>query len=225
VSRARQKVRVSNDLARQAAGRSAMYSLLARAFLTPDQEFHASVGSGELAETISEIGAELPYALPETDLSPADLPPFIEFQADYIAFFEVGQKAPACPLYEGAFRKDRGRKAIMEDLLRFYHHFDLKMSDKVRELPDQLSAELEFMHYLAFLETGLLEEADSGAGSRLDLVRAQRDFLSRHLAAWAPELAQRAKERSGPEFYCSLTAFMEAFINADLKYLENSLAG
>jgi DMSO reductase family type II enzyme chaperone len=216
-------VRVSNDQARRAAGRSAMYSLLARAFIVPDEEFHSQLCRGALAGSVSEIGAMLPYPLPE--LITSDCPPFMELQSEFIAFFEVGEKSPPCPLYEGAFRKDSGRKAVMEDLLRFYHHFDLKMSDKVRELPDLLSAELEFMHYLAFLETGLCESSEDAGESRLDLVRAQRDFLSRHLAAWTPDLAQRTKERSGPEFYRSLTAFMEAFINTDLKYLEDSLAG
>jgi len=38
---------------------------------------------------------------------------------------------------------------ITEELLRFYEHFQVKLSDKERDYPDHLVAELEFMAYLA----------------------------------------------------------------------------
>lgn len=220
---------VHEEKTRLTAGRSSLYSMLARALAVPDLDFHTSLSEGEFIRALEEAVACLPYPLPELDLVDFELPDFIQFQADYIAFFDVGVKGPVCPLYEGAFLKDRGRKAIMEDLLRFYHHFDIKMSDRVRELPDQLSAELEFMHYLTYLEAGIEANPDQAnedaqENPRLDLIRAQRDFICRHLAVWVPDLAQRTMEREGPAFYRSLLKFLQGYIVADRDYLEDLLS-
>lgn len=208
-----------------ASGRSGLYSLLARALTVPDESFHLAIREGSLARTIAELTPELPYPLPAPDLEPADLPPLLEFQAQYLACFEVGVKGPPCPLYEGAFRKDRGRKAIMEELLRFYDYFGLRMSEQVRELPDLLAAELEFMHYLAFLEAKALEDRENGSFDRPDLLRAQRDFLARHLAAWTPQLARTAEARGAPEVYRKLLHFLSALVSAELNYLEKEIVG
>ena len=211
---------VNEAQSREAAVRSMVYSFLARSLCVPDEEFHSLLISGELASLLSEMLSALPYSLKLPEINNPGLPDFIFFQSEYIAFFDVGAKGPPCPLYEGAIRKERGRKAVWEDLLRFYSHFGVKMSDEVRELPDQLSAELEFMHYLAFLEVRAGKEK---AGSRQDLVRAQRDFLERHLAAWTPELSRRS-QKGAPPIYCALLAFLHEFISADLSYLKESAA-
>jgi DMSO reductase family type II enzyme chaperone len=218
-------VRTAAPEAKQASGRSGLYSLLARTLTVPDESFHAALAENSLAGMVAELAAELPYPLPAPDLALAGPLPFAEFQADYLASFEVGVKGPPCPLYEGAFRKDTGRKAVMEELLRFYDYFGLKMSDKVRDLPDLLATELEFMHYLAFLEAKVLQDRENGSFGRQDLLRAQRDFLARHLAAWTPPLARKAEARGAPMLYCRLLNFLCAFVAAELKYLEQEIAG
>lgn len=220
MSRAGSAIKVGDAEAREAALRSGLYSLFARSMAVPDPEFHRAVEEGELADAFAEALSGLPHLIEVPDLG---RPPSShrDLQADYIGFFEVGLKGPPCPLYEGAFRKDMGRKAVMEDLLRFYEHFGLKMSEKVRELPDQLGAELEFMHYLAFLEAG---ECESGSPARLDLLRAQRDFLARRLGAWAPGLAKRASERDAPPPYKNLLSLLNDFIAADAARLDEILA-
>lgn len=215
-------VLAADPSAQNAAARSALYSLLARGLAIPDQDLFARLESGSLAQDFAAVISELPFSLSAPDLA-GPMPAFIELQSDYISCFETGLKGPRCPLYEGASRGDRGRKAVMEELLRFYHHFGLKMSERVRELPDHLSAELEFMHYLAFLETRACEEHGHTSSPRLDLVRAQRDFLTRHLAPWAPELIRSARG-SAPAPCMTLLEFMSKFIIADLIHLKETLA-
>jgi DMSO reductase family type II enzyme chaperone len=212
-------VRAEDVEAQRTAARSALYSLLSRCLAVPDEAFHASLTDGSLAREFSVVIAALPYPLAGPEPAPPGIPGFIELQSGYIAFFEVGPKGPACPLYEGSFRNDRGRKAVMEGLLRFYHHFGLKLSERARELPDHLSAELEFMHYLSFLEAGIRAR---GAEGWKDMVLAQRDFLERHLAAWTPELARRAGKRGAPPVQGPMLTFLNAFVRADLNHLKET---
>src|SRR3990172_870421 len=104
-------------------------------------------------------------------------------QQGYVSTFEVGIGRPYCPLYEGSHRS--GRIKLMEDLVRFYEHFGLIA--RPGDHPDHLSAELEFMHYLAFKEAAALAHV----GPVPDLQRAQRDFLDRHLCKWLPRVRER----------------------------------
>ena len=202
--------------ARQAAGRSGLYAFFARALAVPDEDFFQDAVKGELARAVAAMAGELPFALALPAPALAAPAAFAEFQSEYLSWFEVGMKGPPCPLYEGAVRQDLGRKAILEELLRFYEHFGLQMSEAVRELPDRLGAELEFMHYLAFLEAQGCERGASPA----DLIRAERDFLARHLAVWVPELAAKAQAKNAPPFYRDLLQGLAALVRADLDHLK-----
>ncbi|MDA8087974.1 MAG: molecular chaperone TorD family protein [Nitrospiraceae bacterium] len=108
-------------------------------------------------------------------------------ETEYLATFEVGRDTPPVPLFEGMHRGDLGRDGIMEDLMRFYEFFDVKLSETDREYPDHLVTELEFMAWLCLQEQRAQHEGRDAGPFRC----AQRDFLSRHLAAWLPRFRQR----------------------------------
>lgn len=108
-------------------------------------------------------------------------------EADYLAAFELGRGKAAVPLFEGMHRGDEGREGVLEDLLRFYEFFDVKLSETDREYPDHLVAELEFIAWLCLQE----QAAERNGGDAQSFRRAARDFLSRHLAAWLPQFRQR----------------------------------
>lgn len=108
-------------------------------------------------------------------------------EAEYMAAFEVGREASPAPLFEGMHRPDSGREGILEDLLRFYEFFDVKLSGTDREYPDHLATELEFLAWLCLQEQAAMQAGRDAEPFR----RAARDFLSRHLAAWLPAFRRR----------------------------------
>ena len=110
-----------------------------------------------------------------------------EREAEYLAAFELGREVPSVSPYEGFCRPGEGREGILEDILRFYEYFDVRLRKENRDYPDHLVSELEFMAFLASREAGALAEGADPESFR----RAQRDFLERHLALWAPEFAGR----------------------------------
>jgi len=221
VRNARPSLKLAEKEAKRAAFRSSAYSFFAKALDFPGEEFYAAAADKTLERTLQELANGLPFEFHLPASLGLDSREYKDLQAQYIAFFEVGPGKPPCPLYEGAFRKNLGRKSVMEELLRFYTHFGLKMSERVRELPDHLTAELEFMHYLTFLEAG---ENESRSQNRRGLLIAQRDFLARHLVAWTPALAQRARDRQGPRLYTDILSVLESYVNRDHAYVENELS-
>ncbi len=215
-----------------AAARSRLYDLLAYAFALPEPPFHQAVRDGAFAAEVSANLAVLPYALAVADEEAireqlaleADRPPaegeaasHQELQSEYIRLFDVGTPRPPCPLYGGEYKK--GRQGTMEELVRFYNHFGLHLSPDSRDMPDHITIELEFMHFLTFREAVALHHQQD----RSSYLRAERDFLERQLCAWVPRLGQRLNRQQPNAFYAALVRLTEEFLAADRRHLEGLL--
>ena len=185
------------------AERSLIYQALSRGFSFPQDELYVSLGDGSLFEVLSLVGEEA-----ERLLSEAVLPSSLDdLQQEYTNSFDVGRGAgPPCSLYEGS-HVSWGRTGIFEELLRFYDFFGLELSPSARELPNHLTVELEFMHYLTFLE---LEAEDPSSYQQ-----AQKDFLERHLCQWVPPLRTGIEREGRTSVFRVLGAILERFIAAE----------
>lgn len=206
----------------EASGRSALYRWLAASFAFPTPETHACVRDGEYLASTRKLIAGLPYALDpaliqtlELDLGGLETG-FDDFSAEYIRLFDVGHAGgkPPCPLYGGEYAS-RSRLDTMEELVRFYGFFDLGLSEQDRELPDHVTVELEFLHYLAFKEGRTLDAGGDPSSYR----RAQADFIERHPGAWIPILSQSLVKQTPMPFFAGLVALTAAVLRADAAYL------
>ncbi|HSD09359.1 MAG TPA: molecular chaperone TorD family protein [Candidatus Binatia bacterium] len=200
-----------------AANRSRLYVLLADGFRFPSPEFHGLVQGGAYRNGLRAIAACLPYPLPLADESLATSSEYVDLQAEYIRLFDVGPKGrPPCTLYEGEYWSG-ARMQVMEELVRFYDHFGLSLSTEERELPDHLSVELEFLHYLTFKESAALERGLDPASYR----RAASDFLARHPSRLLPRLRAKIDEQPAEPLFPALVTLADDFVRADLAYLRS----
>ena len=208
-------ISLQSESAQTAANRSRMYQLLGAAFAFPDEDFFEAVHDGTFATTLAEMCVGLPY-----DLTKVATPDLIaggtscaEFESEYIRLFDVGPAGPPCPLYGGTYIGDRMK--VMEDATRFYNFFHLRLSAEMRELPDHITTEMEFLHYLTFREA----EACQQGLDVSSLLRAERDFLARHLCKWMPHLQARLAKQTTLSFFPALVRFAAAFLAADQAYV------
>ena len=205
---------LESGAAQTAAQRSRMYQLLTVAFGFPDEEFYAAVCDGSFLRAVTEVGGGLPYDV--SDAATLGLATGgeskTEFESEYIRLFDVGAAGPPCPLYGGAYGGDRMK--TMEEATRFYHFFELRLSPQLRELPDHITTELEFLHYLTFREA----EARQNDADASPLLRAQRDFLARHLCRWVPRLEARLAKQKTLPFFPAVVRFACAFFERDQAY-------
>jgi putative dimethyl sulfoxide reductase chaperone len=201
----------------RASARSQLYLLFSDGFHVPDEEFYADVTSGKFREWIQDAMERLAYKFDGKESvellnAPVD---YQEFNAEFMRLFEVGVGAPNCPLNESQYIG--GPATIFEELVRFYNFFDLSAAE-ARELPDHLRIELDFMHFLTFKEA---ERLHSGmdAGS---FVRAERDFLQRHLSKWVPLVHQKVDQFAQLDFFKGLTRSLDGFIGCESALLRES---
>jgi DMSO reductase family type II enzyme chaperone len=206
------------------AARSALYTLLARAFDNPDSEFHAATVDGSLAAEIeayldrSSLSVESPDITTEKTheaLCGTYNELFTLGHSEYIDRTDgsMESEGPTVPLYESKYR-DAAWSDVNQDLARAYDHFGVSVSGEGRDHHDNLRLELEFAAYLARREA--VGEVAAG--------RARRDFLDRHLQPFTTALRARLEEVEGG-FYTDLIRLLESVVEADLEALHERHGG
>lgn len=212
------------------ASRADLYRLLAMIFDFPSPELHEALSSGELQYALSEI-----QDLLETE--GGDVPRisggYQDLESSYIATFDLGSdEKPAISLRESAYvdaeeiqtlvPADEGTPAgLMQDLLRFYHHFGLHITAEPgkRLLPDHLCCQMEMLAFLCARESEPGADAEAGESCR----RAQRDFLQRHVQRWLPRfthaLQQKAPATEAEAFYRAAAGVALSSVSAHARAL------
>jgi DMSO reductase family type II enzyme chaperone len=198
-----------------ATSRSRAYATFAGCFEYPDEELCELVRSGALARALRAVLGALDGEL-AADLDEAALSDAGEGDAlavEFTRLFDVGAAGPPCPLYGGIW--GGARMKTMEEAVRFYNHFGLTLSESPRELPDHLTTELEFLHFLAFHEAEALQcSGDPGPWRR-----AARDFVARHPGRWVPKLRAKLAEQDPVPFFRELVRQLERFLAHDARRL------
>jgi DMSO reductase family type II enzyme chaperone len=209
---------LSNPAGQRAGARSRAYAAFAEIFEYPDEEYFEAVRSGTLAEALRAVLASVDPSLVEGGdgdweaLSNAGEGED-DLAVEFTRLFDVGASGPPCPLYGGLY--GGARMKTMEEAVRFYNHFGLTLSESPHELPDHLTTELEFLHFLAFREAQALEQGEDAGAYR----RAQRDFLARHLGRWVPKLRAKMERESPMPFFLELVRRLESFLLSDGAHL------
>ena len=211
--------------------RSAVYRLVALAFRYPSPEAFQSFRDGSFAAALRERVSRLPHLGEFLGESPGRIPSemegeieavaYRELEAGFVQTFDAGKPAPPCPPYEHCYREGNPGNVLVE-VSEFYKHFGLSVHQEEgrRELPDHLSVELEFLHFLTFKEA---QAQDQGAAELLEGYRlAQKDFLERHLANWVPKLCDRLAEKAPFLFYAWLGRITAGLIASDLAWVEGA---
>ena len=209
-----------------AASYARCYQLLAMAFAYPDAETAGNMISGEYQRSLT---AALLTAAPDLEalvtaradgLSIAETTGPMDIESAYMTAFEVETSKNAVSLYEGSHLGGCDRSQILLEVKSFYLHFGLSVSDGLREPEDHLPAELEFMQFLAGKQA-MAEAEGSDAGA---YVRAQRDFLDRHLTRWLPPFA-KAAEGLDNNFYRTLAWMADLLVMSHAEILANQTEG
>ena len=134
---------------------------------------------------------------------------------DYSRLF-VGPFELLAPPY-GSVYLDTGRTMMGDstmDVKNRYTDIGLNLSQTLKEAPDHIAIELEFMYYLIFKEIEAMEKAE--LENAMDYLRVQKEFLEDHLGHWVPEFADDVEKNASTDFYKSLARATKVFVQKDL---------
>lgn len=165
---------------------------------------------------------DLPALLPILDELQFEIVPpaslnlsLAELQAEHRRAF--GVSGSLCYETEYGLPHEFRQSQELADIAGFYNAFGFQIGGTVRERPDHLATELEFMCLLAFKQAyaeshGETEHAEICA-------EAQQKFLRDHLGRWVNLFAERITQTAPDSVYQKLAAFTAAFVRADAERL------
>jgi DMSO reductase family type II enzyme chaperone len=195
-----------------AAGESALRLALHARLLGSPHEWDAAT-----RVEVAELGDWARTALPnDTALAsllavlpdPDDEAEAATWARQYSALFEVGSLGAPLPVREEHTASAGG--GAKEEVVRFYDLFGYELAPAYAWAPDHLAPMLEFLGWLAGLESGAADDDERGS-----LRRAQRDFIERHLWHWLPALALAVRSRDGAGPYVRVLDCLEATVRAE----------
>jgi len=187
--------------------RSQLYRFLADAFLYPTEDWSRDV---PLLEPILSA-LDLPDQL--FSLRPIGL---ADLQAEHRHAFSL--TGSLCYETEYGLPHEFRQSQEMADIAGFYRAFGFDVGGAIRERPDHLSAELEFMHTLTLKEA--LSHESGQAQHREICIDAERKFLRDHLARWVGWFKQRLIQSEVDGVYAALADLTTTFIDAEADRLE-----
>jgi TorA maturation chaperone TorD len=197
--------------------RQDIYKHLAESYRLPGENIRATLAalSSNLLILDSDAASYVRSMQSELDQSPG-----LDFLViEYTRLFVGPYSLPAPPygsIYLENERKIMGASTL--DAQKRYRSFGLDVSDHIREAPDHITVEFEFMFFLIYTE---IEAIRSTAPEKtLDLLLHQRSFLCDHLNEWIPGFTEGILQYSETRFYQDLARATRTFIAEDREYLD-----
>jgi DMSO reductase family type II enzyme chaperone len=183
----------------QALGRSAIYEFLSLAFMYPERD-----AAWQLAEKASALTSEasrrgqgdVEQALLRVSGCLSDITND-GLVGEYVDVFGHSVSGE-CPQYETAYDQAHvfQQSHTLADLNGFYGAFGVVANPEIKERPDHISIELEFMHLLTLKEA--YAQLNDHGQVKVDLcVEGQRTFLTDHLAPWIRSFVKRVSRKAG----------------------------
>jgi DMSO reductase family type II enzyme chaperone len=181
-----------------------LYRFFAYVFSPPSRERFSTLAQPALRDALAGLWQQLCCAGDFPDF--AWFESYYEYEATYIALFDVGIPEPPVPLFESAHDKTKPAQEIALESTWFYDALGLKWDSRCA-VPDYLITQLEFLAAVHYT----LENVQDSA-TRRNLGKLEADFLSRHMLNWIPTAAAKLNSVSpsafGP-FMSLLLAFLQ----------------
>jgi DMSO reductase family type II enzyme chaperone len=169
-----------------------LYRFFAFVFASPSPARFDTLAQPALKDSLAGLWQQLRCAGNISDFAWFNI--YEDYEATYIALFDVGIPEPPVPLFESAHDKAKPAQEIALENTWFYDALGLKWDSRCA-VPDYLITQLEF---LAAVHYTLENAQDATAGQ--SLAKLETDFLSRHLLNWVPTAATKLNSNSPPAF-------------------------
>ena len=188
------------------------YKVLSECYYLPDEQLFTHLHNPD--NTMGPIFSHLEANCP-------DINDLQRLKLDYTRLF-IGPFGSIAPPYESVYIENR--KIIMSDSTMEVKNLYVEngLNVDIKEAPDHIAIELEFMYYLIFKELEALNESDPSAASAY--MAKQEDFLKNHLSRWITEFSVIVGRNAQTHFYRDLANITGSFVMRDLEYLGSRVA-
>jgi TorA maturation chaperone TorD len=128
---------------------------------------------------------------------------------------------PGCgppPPYESVYLGGNGqpRMQAAEAVARSYAEAGVGLPEGLKEQPDYIGLELDFMRHLTEKEARAWAEGDEDAAARI--AEQERSFLEEHLARWVPRFCEAMDGAARLDFYRGIARVTSRFVRDEARW-------
>jgi len=205
----------------RSTARSIVYGTLSSCYTYPDEDIHFWLTKGIWIEEMREALRELNEEDFEKSLSP-----FLkilkeeeglssEMQREYTRLFINGFPHVVAPPFGSAYLEKTGQisRRTASQVIQFYRANGFTVKEELKDLPDHIANEFEFMADLTY------QERETTGSRRILLEEEQMKFFSRFILPWVPAFCDRIRDKSLSPFYRSVGKLTLEFIDLERNYL------
>ena len=191
-------------LAREEYRRDA-YKALSECYYLPEENLLTMLGS--LDRSRGELFSEITQRVPQlTDIE--------SLQIDFSGLF-VGPYGLLAPPY-GSLYLENKRMVMGESTLDVISQYtDEELDIGIKEAPDHIAIELEFMYFLIFREIEAIGNGKYDDAAKF--LAKEKAFLTNHLSTWVPDFTDKIKEHAQTRFYRDLAHLTNSFVLKDME--------
>ena len=205
---------MASDVLPREVARGECYRLLGVCFYQPEKDFFCQ------EKVLERLGKSLKQLIPLSNESVQALETAFskyaeeELIVDYARLFVGPNELLAAPF--GSVYLDEGRRVMGDstlEVIKIYREEGLILNPEYRNLPDHITAEMEFMYFLIWKEIAALQEGDFQKA--VFHLKRQQLFLDNILKRWIGPFCYLIRQGAATDFYKLIADFTEYFIKAD----------
>ena len=218
----RARPRLKEILMDRSMARSVFYNTLSLCYVFPDEEVGPWLTEGKWVDglegtlkLLAEESLETPL-FPINDILQGAGEEFsLELRREYTRLFINGFPHVVAPPCGSIYLEKSGSVfgSTTPEVLKFYHHAGFALKENLKDLPDHIAHEFEFMGILAN------QESQATGGEKIGLEEMQMNFFSRFIQPWVPSFCERIEQQSRIPFYRNLAILTQKFIDFEKNYL------
>ncbi|MBI2907966.1 MAG: molecular chaperone TorD family protein [Chloroflexi bacterium] len=192
------------EAAEAVAAKGQVYRVLSRMYGPPQRDFCDSQALALLRGALGTLGLDSLQGQVDKLESYLTTPEGgLVLAREYVRLFRGPVKAAVYP-YESLHRDGEIMGPSAVAVTELYREAGLAVSNDFRDLPDHVSVELEFMHFLCARQLQCQGDGDAEGEMRFGVLR--RSFWKQHLQQWLPGFANRVLGSTLCPFYVALAA-------------------
>ena len=185
-----------------------LYKLLSECYYLPDAELLNKLN--KLDSSNEEYYVDIVKHCPKIE----DIDSLV---IDYTKLF-IGPYGLLAPPYGSMYLEDNDRVMGDSTMEARNRYAEEGLDICLKEVPDHITIEMEFMYFLIFKEIEATKNNDSNNTSRYQ--EKQRSFLKNHLGAWIAEFACKVEANAQTEFYKDIARATKNLIDNDISNWE-----
>ncbi|MGQ9510111.1 MAG: TorD/DmsD family molecular chaperone [Thermodesulfobacteriota bacterium] len=202
--------------------RSEIYNILSLCYTYPDENVGNWIINGEWIDDLREFLCFLTeedfenYLLNfQKFISQNNRDLLLELAREYTRLFINAFPHVVAPPYASVYMEKNGRifGRTASEVLQFYHQNGFTIKEDLKDLPDHIAHEFEFLAILT------AKEAETSGIDRVRLEEIQIEFFSRFILPWINSFCERIYKESRSLFYRSLAQLTKEFISLEKNYL------